>query len=491
MEAGVPPALQPSTSIHPSSWARRIDQAQAVSRRFRNAKRVRGTDFRRQRKRLYADPRRPPILERGDDVIVECTKCETRFQLEESRVPAGGVRVRCSRCKEAFFLQHPSAEEAVSLESVPVRTASEEEPVLVSDDSSECLPGESDLEEDWEFNHEPGVQETDDPCRADGVKLELGRLQSVELAPDLASGDLDGSFLLSDLSPDEDFSEDAGLEGGRGLALPGDASSRVGDETCETGEVEAEIDLGPDGTDSDFVDAADFSSLLDDLADEEFADHEIEARPEADALPRQRELGPQLAALPARRVSRLRAGGRAAGWLATLALGVFGVAAGVFPVASPGPTIVSVDLGDLRARAIHATWLETSGSNRLYVVNAKLVNETARAIMAGTSIQVALLSSRGERLEVPAVPVGVALAEPFLRESPRDELARAATAARAQLAMAPIAPGQAVEIQAFFDPVPEEAASFRIERIALSSDGATTTRSFGPALGEPDPTKLP
>ncbi len=45
-------------------------------------------------------------------MIVTCASCETSFQLDESRVPVQGIRVRCSRCKEAFFLQHPSASQS-------------------------------------------------------------------------------------------------------------------------------------------------------------------------------------------------------------------------------------------------------------------------------------------------------------------------------------------------------------------------------------------
>ncbi|MBW2233204.1 MAG: zinc-ribbon domain-containing protein, partial [Deltaproteobacteria bacterium] len=40
-------------------------------------------------------------------MIVTCTNCDTSFQLDDARVPNQGIRVRCSRCKEAFFLQHP------------------------------------------------------------------------------------------------------------------------------------------------------------------------------------------------------------------------------------------------------------------------------------------------------------------------------------------------------------------------------------------------
>src|SRR5690606_38249213 len=42
-------------------------------------------------------------------VIDRCERCETRFKLDESRIPARGARVRCSRCKHAFFVTPPGA----------------------------------------------------------------------------------------------------------------------------------------------------------------------------------------------------------------------------------------------------------------------------------------------------------------------------------------------------------------------------------------------
>ena len=51
-------------------------------------------------------------------MIVECDSCATRFQLDESRVPLTGIRVRCSNCKKAFFLKHPSASETDIVDAV-------------------------------------------------------------------------------------------------------------------------------------------------------------------------------------------------------------------------------------------------------------------------------------------------------------------------------------------------------------------------------------
>ncbi len=49
-------------------------------------------------------------------MIIQCESCDTRFRLDESRIPAKGARVRCSRCKTAFFVAHPNAsrEDAVA-----------------------------------------------------------------------------------------------------------------------------------------------------------------------------------------------------------------------------------------------------------------------------------------------------------------------------------------------------------------------------------------
>ena len=38
-------------------------------------------------------------------MIITCEKCSTRFQLDASRVPATGAKVRCSRCRHAFVVR--------------------------------------------------------------------------------------------------------------------------------------------------------------------------------------------------------------------------------------------------------------------------------------------------------------------------------------------------------------------------------------------------
>lgn len=46
-------------------------------------------------------------------MIVQCKSCQTRFRLDESLVPDRGRKVRCSKCKHAFFVRKraPGAED--------------------------------------------------------------------------------------------------------------------------------------------------------------------------------------------------------------------------------------------------------------------------------------------------------------------------------------------------------------------------------------------
>lgn len=40
-------------------------------------------------------------------MIITCASCLTKFSLDDSRISAGGVKVRCSRCKHVFYVAPP------------------------------------------------------------------------------------------------------------------------------------------------------------------------------------------------------------------------------------------------------------------------------------------------------------------------------------------------------------------------------------------------
>ena len=156
-------------------------------------------------------------------MVVECKKCGTRFQLDAERIPDDGIRVRCSRCKNAFHLQNPSqsradaieavVEEAVADEGLSVPAPSEDLPIESSSEADDIGLGTSDAdeyggfddfddEEDWEFNEEPPEYEED-------PEEDPGQNPADE---DWVGGDLNqdsGEIGSIDLDHDQSFSADS------------------------------------------------------------------------------------------------------------------------------------------------------------------------------------------------------------------------------------------------------------------------------------------
>src|SRR5512133_915123 len=53
-------------------------------------------------------------------MIIQCEQCKTKFKLDDSKVPAKGVKVRCAKCKYVFSVsreQQPDAESTVEFGS--------------------------------------------------------------------------------------------------------------------------------------------------------------------------------------------------------------------------------------------------------------------------------------------------------------------------------------------------------------------------------------
>jgi len=101
-------------------------------------------------------------------LIITCAECATQFQLDEARVPASGIRVRCSVCKHAFFVGHPDAldDEAYDPVARVAREVLDAEPGGVPEPTADLEtldasagPGgspdegveEEGVEESWEF----------------------------------------------------------------------------------------------------------------------------------------------------------------------------------------------------------------------------------------------------------------------------------------------------------------------------------------------------
>jgi predicted Zn finger-like uncharacterized protein len=132
-------------------------------------------------------------------LVVECGKCGTRFKLDASRLPDEGIRVRCSRCKHAFYLQNPAASEQETIDAIASEAAVDAAPSMpppTRDLPPQHDPGASqsarqaadlddfDEEDDWQFNEDPPVDEEEAP-------FESPQPASGHAASDAHSDDID------------------------------------------------------------------------------------------------------------------------------------------------------------------------------------------------------------------------------------------------------------------------------------------------------------
>ena len=69
-------------------------------------------------------------------MIVECDKCHTRYNVDEKKIPATGVRVRCKKCQHVLFIQ----KEPVTPPEPEVVVEREKEPKIPSPAEQEAPP---------------------------------------------------------------------------------------------------------------------------------------------------------------------------------------------------------------------------------------------------------------------------------------------------------------------------------------------------------------
>jgi predicted Zn finger-like uncharacterized protein len=332
-------------------------------------------------------------------VIVECSNCQTRFQLDDSRVPLRGIRVRCSRCKEAFFLEHPDAIEAEAVHDVAGEAAAGAPP-----DSTQDLPPQTSMrdsdgsshepdEEDWEFNDDlPG----DDAPADEGPGPDVGEAETDDFDDDFDDEDIEAAaneaaveddvqvpgLGVDGMSADEEDDADSGLDldagSDSGVDLGGsepshdnvisteeEASSDFGEVSDFSALADDDDDDGPIVTESAepaAAPAASASAEPQDVGEPEdwdfFSDESLEQPSSMKSMESMdNALGHAMAAVeadepgnafasdgpdlgnvklePRSRLGGLRSVGRAAGWTITLALFGVGLAGGVLGVSTP------------------------------------------------------------------------------------------------------------------------------------------------------------
>ncbi|HEB90676.1 MAG TPA: hypothetical protein ENI85_13980, partial [Deltaproteobacteria bacterium] len=354
-------------------------------------------------------------------MIVTCEECSTSFQLDEARIPMTGARVRCSRCKHAFFLPHPDASPARAADAIAEEAATDPMagvPPAASDaavDRAETPVGSGEVEpeeEEWQFSKEIRVEGDEESASGE----DFGP------APDFAAGlDSDGTMhgnpaSGSDLHTRETRFSGQDIEDPSGLELdgaaPADPSGDFDRDESNFGSVddfsslmEDEETPSPDlttETDAELVEARATSPVAgtyasggatDDLGDPESwdlvgSDEFSVSKPAADLMAAPFLAGGVGAAAACEEFEEsvydeevgsaspllglLTHLGRGLGWVATIAAVGTVLALGLQAEWNrwlETPQIVSV--GALTAEATRARWIETSRSGTLLVVEGE------------------------------------------------------------------------------------------------------------------------
>jgi predicted Zn finger-like uncharacterized protein len=117
-------------------------------------------------------------------MIVTCASCLTKFNLDDSRIPAKGVKVRCSRCKHIFYVVPPPETKEEIIEDFESFAKYHEElmepgekkaeaPPAVKVEKKEVAPEEEEEEEAFLFSEEaPKKKEVELPPPEKLEKLE-------------------------------------------------------------------------------------------------------------------------------------------------------------------------------------------------------------------------------------------------------------------------------------------------------------------------------
>jgi predicted Zn finger-like uncharacterized protein len=387
-------------------------------------------------------------------LIVTCEQCATQFHLDDAKVPVGGVRVRCSRCKHAFFIEPKSPAPSLAGADRAAQEAAIEQapppPEPAEDLSPPADGGSADFEEaddatnesDWEFNQEPlgsDLSAEPDPVASDPLESEPAASAPIE-AQDAAREAIDD------------------LLGSR--PAPGAARSAPAAEDEDLGSPES-WDLLADDPPS----AEDASEASESGGAPARRDPAVAARLAALAPPADEWTPPSEPSLILAWIART---GHVIGWSATAIL--FSMVALLTLAPSLAPEAEAPfgaqPIAGLEAQGISGRWVENAVAGSLLVVSGRIVNPTAAPAALGKPIGVRLLDGSGARLPVELAALGPLIHESELREANPASLQVRQAAGGLALAAATIQPGQSLPFEAVLSHVPLAASRFLLGPIA-------------------------
>jgi len=159
-------------------------------------------------------------------MVIQCSSCDTRFKLADDKLKPGGVKVRCSKCKEVFTVMPPDEEETAGFDTDEAPgTAANDWSDLSGDSGSETEGGAdgmdwSDIGSDSDDEGEGSLSfsmDDDDDDASDGISFgsdspDMGGMSMDDTQDDTDSISFDDagsdSISFDDTSEDSDVSED-------------------------------------------------------------------------------------------------------------------------------------------------------------------------------------------------------------------------------------------------------------------------------------------
>lgn len=390
-------------------------------------------------------------------MVVSCQKCRTRFQLDEARLPAKGVRVRCSKCKHAFFVV-PPGEQGEAIHRLAEHAAATGRPAKARPRATvDVAPrSESEPEDDWQFNIEP------------------------------AGGGLPGALPPpAEITDSEPTTSDSAASFFELDGLPDQSPERPSSERKPPIQPEQEVDFQNLGSPERW----ELSSPSPQKPSAAATTEEPPAPAKA-AAPSRREA--EVPAAP-QRASRRRppgsllgelAGG--AGWLAALALWLFGLQGALTPP-SAVVAVSPVAVGALEIAELRVRHLDNLHAGPMVVVSGALRNSTGAAARADAAALVRILDAQDQSLELEPVWIGVEISDAELRQGDPVAMARAQALAARALAERTLERGERVAVTALLADLPVEAVGFRIESVPLGELPAAEPASPAETAAEPPP----
>jgi predicted Zn finger-like uncharacterized protein len=371
-------------------------------------------------------------------MIITCEECTTRFTLEDARLPDTGAKVRCSKCRHAFFVK-PQSDAGDTIETMVDQILTLEtrlgSAVDAAADAVEGLLG--------------GGNDSDDPEELLGAgagSVERGvdaLLDADNAAPgidsDAGSGPYGGEPAVA-TGPTVQDPVAATLDG---LGLRSEADSPLAGTEAAASSRAGQGEPGAT-TDSMVIGRIGVSS------------------PDARRAPRvQVDVEPADASIWGRRAAH------GIGWAAVWVLSalILHQTLWIAPRLAPvDPT--SQELAGLRASAVEGRWVENTAGSTLYVITGELAS-AAVAQTPGSRLAVRLLDATGAPLLDEAADVGPEPPMKALREQSPAALRASQTQAARALARRPFFPEKTFRFAAVLDGVPPDAQRFELMTVPM------------------------